>query len=353
MRILIPQVSLIPSGISSDCNATLTAFNTDASVSSCIQPLIDATASFSPLSTVKLDSSDINYALASICKSGAGCSDTTVRQWISRVSSACSAELTGSSPNAQVRELYDLLYIVQPLKGAVCAIDSANQKYCVNSLRESVAASGSASSGSPSASASGSATSSGAAPSGSANATAGTNSLFASYAVDLPTPVKIAAENLYIVINSASDFARRMFIAERQSSDSASSNFATVIAPNVTTYRSTNLPFLFLQPSMTSDELCTPCTREIMVSYIKWETQVPYALGLSQSPTLGGQMDIYNAINSTCGANYINAINSQVQQYVGNTNSTSGALTQVGSPAGAGGAIAFAAVVAGVVALVA
>lgn len=349
---------MIPSGISDNCNTALTAFNSDASVSSCIQPLIDATASFSPLSTVKLATDDVNYALASVCKQGSGCSDATVRQWISRVSSACSAELTGSSPNAQVRELYDLLYIVQPLKGAVCAIDSANQKYCVNSLREAAASSASGS-------ASGSATSSGAAPSGSANATAGNNSLFTSFAA-IADPVEFARENLYYVVNQASGLARRMFLAERQeasasatasasasASANSTGNFATVIAPNVTTYRSTNLPFLFLQPSMPTAELCTPCTREIMVSYIKWETQVPYALGLAQSPTLGGQLDIWNAINGTCGANFINAINSQVQQTVGNTNSTSAAFVTVGEPAGMRGAMALSALVAGVVAFIA
>ena len=362
------KVSLIPTGIAADCKTTLDAFNADSSVSSCIQPLIDATASFSPLSTVDLKSSDIDWSLTSICKSGAGCSDATIRQWISRVSSACGAELTGSSPNAQVRELYDLLYIVQPLKGAVCSIDSANQKYCVNQVRDAAAASASAS-GSASASASGSATGSASgsssasgtasatdsAASASASGNATTNALFASYAAELPYPARVAAENFYIVINSAADWVRRALVTERQASTAQSqSGFATVIAPNVTTYRNTNLPFLFLQPSMASTELCTPCTREIMVSYIKWETQVPYALGLSQSPTLGGQLDLWTAINSTCGANYVNAINSQVQQYVGNTNSTSAAFAQAGMPVGsASGALVFSAIVAGAIALVA
>ena len=63
---------------------------------------------------------------------------------------------------------------------------------------------------------------------------------------------------------------------------------------------------------MKSSDLCTPCTREVFVSYIKWESQQPYALGLSQSPILGGQGALWNAVNATCGATYTNAVVSEV-----------------------------------------
>lgn len=336
------NISLIPAGISSDCNTALSALNSDAQISSCIQPLINATASFSPLSTVNLSSSDIDWSLAAICRGSAGCSDASIRSWLSRVQAACGAELTGASPNAQVRELYDILYIVNPLKSAVCSIDSANQAYCVNQLR----AASSAPAANVTATGTGNATASanGTATNGTSNSTA--NALFASYAVDLPAPVVFAAENLYIIINSAADLARRM-LSQRQDAPGGartSTNIPTVITPNVTTYRNTNLPFLFLQPSYPSAQLCTPCTREIMVAYIKWETQVPYALGLAQSPTLGGQIELWNAITGTCGANYVNAINAQVQQSTGSGNSSSAAGRNVvlgvqGMGAGAGAAV--------------
>lgn len=62
-----------------------------------------------------------------------------------------------------------------------------------------------------------------------------------------------------------------------------------------------------------------------MVAYIKWESKQPYALGLSQSPILGGQSALWNAINSTCGAAYVNAITSEVGTFT-TTGSTGGAM---------------------------
>jgi hypothetical protein len=63
-----------------------------------------------------------------------------------------------------------------------------------------------------------------------------------------------------------------------------------------------------------------------MVSYIKWESKQPYALGLSQSPILGGQSALWSAIGSTCGTGYVNAITSEVGSFVQSAgNATSGA----------------------------
>jgi hypothetical protein len=137
----------------------------------------------------------------------------------------------------------------------------------------------------------------------------------------------------------------------RQDAGSSQATLATVITPNATTYRSTNLPFLFLQPSFNADRLCTPCTREIMVAYIKWETAVPYALGLAQSPILGGQMDLWQSIDQTCGSTYVAAINAQVGQFVGISNSSSSARSVLAAPGGGIGSAVFgAAVLAGLAA---
>jgi hypothetical protein len=240
--------------------------------------------------------------------------------------SSCQAELTSKdSYNSQIRELYDILYVVNPLQGAVCAIDSANQEYCVNEIiaAEKANATGSAS----------------AAPSAS-GVTNGT--LLSNLAVVGDwSPVSIAAENLYLTIaTGASSLSKR--VVNMISSRQAQQSFATIITPNATTYRNTNLPFLFLDPSMSSKALCTPCTREIMVAYIKWESKQPYALGLSQSPILGGQSALWSAINSTCGATYVNAITSEVGTFTTQgTGSTGGAMGMV-IPSGV--AVAFASI---------
>ena len=254
--------------------------------------MINATSSFSPTSGANLTTDDINTTLAYICKDASGCDDSIVRTWLSSFYAACQPELTGADAyNAQVRELYDILYVVNPLQAAVCAIDSSNQDYCVNEIIAAEKKNGTGASGT------------------------GNNTLLVNLATDTWSPVAFAADNLYIAINSATSMTKRMltYLSTRGSAQSA--NLATIITPNVTTYRTTNLPFLFLQPSMSSSALCTPCTREILAAYIQWEVRVPYALGLSQSPILGGQSELWSAINLTCGAAYTSAITSEVGSF--------------------------------------
>lgn len=309
------NTTLIPASISDACSTFLSTLNNDSTLSTCVQPLINATASFAPTSGGNLSSDDVNYTLGSICKNRAGCDDSTIRTWLSSFYSSCQAELTGSDTyNAQVRELYDILYVVNPLKAAVCAIDSSNQKYCINEIIAAEQANGT----------------SAAAPSASGNGT-----LLVSLASDSWSPVQFAAENLYIAVSSSVALSKRMLnlLSTRAP---AQANFATIITPNTTTYRNTNLPFLFLQPSMSSGSLCTPCTREIMVSYITWESKQPYALGLSQSPILGGQSKLWSAINSTCGQAYVNAITSEVGSFTTQPGSTGGAFGQMEIPTIAG-----------------
>jgi len=299
--------TLIPANISSSCSDFLTKLNSDTTLSSCVQPLINATASFSPTSGANLTENDIAQTLATLCETTSGCSDSTIRTWLSGFYSSCSAELTSPSTyNSQVRELYDIVYVFQPLKGAVCSIDSSNQEYCVNEIINETKTSSNSSSVSANATAS-----------GIANSTTLVTVLNTSF-----SPIQFAADNLYIIISVASQTAKRAFELF-SARDTQSVNMATVITPNTTTYRSTNLPFLFLQPTMPASSLCTPCTREVMVAYVKWETGFPYALGLSASPILGGQSALWNGISSTCGPSFINAINAEVGQFATSSNGNS------------------------------
>jgi len=81
-------------------------------------------------------------------------------------------------------------------------------------------------------------------------------------------------------------------------------NQTPVVMPNVTTFRQTNLLFFFLQPQTSSTTLCTTCTRNVIMSYISFEQSVPYAPGIGNSPLMGGQIDLYNAITNTCGQSF-------------------------------------------------
>lgn len=338
--LLYQDSSLIPANITASCSTFLGQINSDPTLSSCVQPLINATSSFSPTAGSSLSSDDINFTLATLCKTNAGCSDSVIRSWLSNFYSSCSDELTSSSGyNAQVRELYDILYVVNPLKGAVCSIDSSNQDYCVHEIVELEANSSSVTAS---------------APASIGNST----TLLSLVNTDKWSPVSFAAENLYITVTASATTITKRFldlIAARAPAQSV--NLATIITPNSTTYRTTNLPFLFLQPTMQQSALCTPCTREIMVAYIKWESAYPYALGLSNSPILGGQSALWSAINSTCGAGYINAITSEVGSFVAAStgNFSSSAESRFAAPAGQAGATAAVgiALVAGAMALLA
>lgn len=78
-----------------------------------------------------------------------------------------------------------------------------------------------------------------------------------------------------------------------------------VVTPNYDTLKSSNAAFLFLQPTLSSDKLCTPCTRSIVTSYISFESNTLYAPGLGQSILLAGQGPLYTAVQSSCGASFL------------------------------------------------
>ena len=40
------------------------------------------------------------------------------------------------------------------------------------------------------------------------------------------------------------------------------------------------------------------------MSYFNFEQSVPYAPGLNNSPLMGGQSELYNAVTNTCGSSF-------------------------------------------------
>ncbi|BEI85207.1 hypothetical protein CcaverHIS002_0506080 [Cutaneotrichosporon cavernicola] len=277
--------SLIPSGISSGCTTFLESLNADQNLQTCVNPLIQATNAFSPVSGKNPSSSDLTSALKTMC-SASGCDQSYVVGKLNEFYSACRSEI--DSGNSKVAELYDVLYVFTPLKGAVCSVDSGSQAYCVNSIRKAGASSNPGPAGSKS---------------------------FASSVNAVAAIANSAADYLY----NAAGFSKR----------AASQSFASVVTPNATTYRNTNLPFLFLQPDMTKDQLCTSCTRQIMVNYIKYENGIVYGPGLSNSPILGGQSGLWNGIKTVCGDAFTGAIVTEA----GGSLPSSNALSRAAVPA--------------------
>lgn len=286
------QSPLIPSGLSSGCNTFLESLNADTNIQTCIKPLVDATATFSPTSGKTPSDADVNAALSKICGKDTGCDDGAVRSQLSQFSSACAADLRS---NKQLLELYDILYVFTPLHDAVCSVNSANQEYCVNQIRSATK-----NAASTPAAAAGSAS---AVPSGLANAKVNL--------VVAPTTLDSVIDQATEFLTSSFQSVKKRVFTPRAAAPANAKNLASIVTPNATTYQSTNLPFLFLQPEMAKDSLCTACTISVFASYVKWENSLPYGLGLSSSPILGGQAKLYNAVNQTCGKSFVDAISSQ------------------------------------------
>jgi hypothetical protein len=243
---------LIPDNISSGCKSFLNSLNTDTSLQACTDSLIKATANFGPggSSSSNPTKEAVNEAVNGICTGSTSdaCPDDLIRGKLADFYGACSAELT-SSPNQQVRNLYDVLYVMTPMKKSLCSKDDSGN-YCVLSSDGSTAAKG---------------------------------------AITKATGLDYAG--LTNALASNSPLTRR---AE------------SAVVANLTTFRDSNVPFIFRDPDMDSTALCATCTRNILTNYFNFESDVLYASGLGNSQLLGGQDALVGSIQEKCGANFLN-----------------------------------------------
>ncbi|KAG0706194.1 hypothetical protein DFH29DRAFT_825087 [Suillus ampliporus] len=251
----------IPSGISQACSNYLVSLNNNATFSSCISPITSATSQFAPgVNSSSITTATINTALNNLCSTSAfnACPDSTVRAQLMSYYSACSVELT-TSVNIDVLRTYDVLYVLTPLRQAVCSKDD-NEKYCVTQLNT-------------------------------------TSSSSATGNVALVTSPKQEALQQYLYTTPGSAVSSRR--------DVSNTTTTTALIPNTTTYQDTNLVFLFLEPGMNSTQLCTTCTRNTLTPYITFESSLPYAPGLNNSLLLSGQTALYNYILSACPSGFL------------------------------------------------
>ena len=75
--------------------------------------------------------------------------------------------------------------------------------------------------------------------------------------------------------------------------------------PNTSTFTSNNIPFLFLNAD--TADLCSTCTRNVLNAYIKHESNLPYAPGLSKSQLLSTQSALFTSVTEKCGDNFMNS----------------------------------------------
>lgn len=98
-------------------------------------------------------------------------------------------------------------------------------------------------------------------------------------------------------------------LVERQSSSSSGSDDLSTAASAADDQANNNIAFLFLQPTAQKSVLCGDCAKNILASYISFETSIPYGVGLANSPILKGQSAIFKKAKSECGKDWRASVN--------------------------------------------
>jgi hypothetical protein len=207
---------LIPSNISSTCQAFFIKLNTDSDLAQCIAPLVKAATSGSGTS-----------ALGSVC-STTPCNATVTGKLLVEFQQSCQDELV-TTPNKGVILFYDALYIASPLQKALCEKDSTSGSYCV--------------------------------------------SKYSSPSTKRSSPYRRGQQ---------------------------------VALPDVATWNNKFVAFLGINPKLSADKLCTPCTRQVISDYTLVLGEYPYSPGLSNSVLLADEQSVYSAVTSECGASFLN-----------------------------------------------
>lgn len=228
----------------------MTSLDSDPQILSCTKAFTNVVNNFGVGSSSSSSVSTVTSTLDTLSSALSACSDSVIRSKLTDFYSACPNELT-SSPNPDVVRAYDVLYTLYPFSKAVVSKDDTG-KYCVLEIGSS---------------------------------SNSTKTLFSSSGSTDNSP----ADGLWEP--AASGNARR---GEEQ-----------VIIPNVQQFKSLNLVFLGLSPSLTSDQLCKTCTRNVLNQYIQFMSAIPYAVGLASSPLMSGEPDLYSAVQQKCGAPFL------------------------------------------------
>jgi len=130
---------LIPASASSKCQAYMNTLNSDKTMQACIAPLLTATARFQPSTAATANAGDVSWAMDQLCNSSHSCKQSDVQATITAFYSACNDELA-SGANDSIRTTFDLVYMLIPLRNAVCSKD-ADGKYCLNKAKSKASAS--------------------------------------------------------------------------------------------------------------------------------------------------------------------------------------------------------------------
>lgn len=226
------------------CNTLINQLNADDQIKKCTDPLLTATQTYA--NATQKSGSDISTALTTslgdLCGSNAGCDTGLIRTYLSQFWDACSDDI--KNKNQKVSDVYDVLYLINPFREAICTKD-AGQNYCLQTIASSAATS----------------------------------------------PKRSLLEETFEPL------------VERQASSSSGDDLSSA-ASAADDQANNNIAFLFLQPTAQKSVLCGDCAKNILASYISFETSIPYGVGLANSPILSGQSAIFKKAKSECGKDW-------------------------------------------------
>jgi len=257
----------------------MNALDQDQSMLTCSSALVKATSAFGAgSSSTNPSASTVNPALNTLCGATSSCPEDLLRSKLTAFYAACQPELTTNS-NAGVIRMYDVLFALYPLTQAVCS-KADDGKYCVVEL--------------------GSTTSSSSSGAGNVQLEKSTSD----------ADLKQAQDNLWTPA----------------SSNPVSRRDEQAFYPNTTTFHDANILFLLLKSTLSTTQLCVPCTRLVLSAYINYESAIPYAPGIAQSPLMSGQVALYTAVTNGCGVSFLSGSVQAAGGISGGIISSSGAL---------------------------
>lgn len=248
------NVSAIPSDISATCSTFLSTLNSDAQLDACTKPLLTATQYYASNSTDA--ASQLDPTLADLCSSNTGCDANIIRQRLDQFWQNCHTDL--QSANAVVQAMYDNLYMITPLVNSICSKDESND-YCLKTIAKAAASSS-----------------------------------------------RVSRRDVADEVEEEADETVAQF-EKRQSTTTTSTGLYN--ETETTGTANTNAAFLFISSTSPKSILCSKCTQQILASYIKFETSIPYAIGLRTSAILAPQSDIYKAAKTDCGLDFVGQVN--------------------------------------------
>ncbi|KAN0063220.1 hypothetical protein ACQY0O_004384 [Thecaphora frezii] len=246
------STSTIPTDLSDSCRSFLSTLNTDSKISACTGPLVAATKLYSATatnSTTSTTSSDLDSTLVNLCGANNGCDSDLIRSYVDSFWQNCHTDI--QDRKAKIGDYYDNLYMITPLRNAICSQDSKGG-YCLKTIAKAAA-----------------------------------STSIVSRKRSLPENDEDATEAELL----------------RRQTDSQIDDLADSVAEETTaaSINNTNTAFLFLSDRTPESILCSECSRNILAAYIEFETSIPYGIGLQNSDKLKVQSDIFKAYQSKCG----------------------------------------------------